>query len=130
MLPDRSPQPPQAAVPAQGGGSLAALSFDIARLMDEPAALDAWDRFRRGERGAFTRQLYTPEGQRTFEEVGLRYRTDAAFRDTVNRYTQEFERLLAEVSRDDRDGSVSRTYLASETGKVYTLLAHASGRLD
>ena len=43
---------------------------------------------------------------------------------------EEFERLLAEVSRDDRDSMLTKTYLTSETGKVYTMLAHASGRFD
>ena len=52
------------------------------------------------------------------------------FRLTVDRYIQEFERLLADVSRDDRDDNLTRTYLTSETGKVYTMLAHAAGRLN
>ena len=42
----------------------------------------------------------------------------------------EFERLLAEVARDDRDSTLTKTYLTSETGKVYTMLAHASGRFE
>ena len=49
---------------------------------------------------------------------------------TVDRYIDEFERLLDEVSRDDRGQVVARTYLTSETGKVYTMLAHAAGRFD
>ncbi len=50
---------------------------------------------------------------------------------TVDRYLAEFERLLEDVSRDERGGqAMVRTYLTSETGKVYTLLAHASGRFD
>ena len=48
----------------------------------------------------------------------------------VDRYIAEFERLLEEVSRDDRGQVVARTYLTSETGKVYTMLAHAAGRFD
>ena len=44
-------------------------------------------------------------------------------------YRAEFERLLDQVGRDDRGQVLTRTYLASDTGKVYTLLAHASGRL-
>ena len=40
------------------------------------------------------------------------------------------QRLLDEVSRDDRGQVVARTYLTSETGKVYTMLAHAAGRFD
>ena len=33
-------------------------------------------------------------------------------------------------SREERDPALARTYLTSETGKVYTMLAHASGRFD
>ena len=42
----------------------------------------------------------------------------------------EDQTLLDEVSRNERDPSVARNYLSSETGKVYTLLAHATGRFD
>ena len=41
-----------------------------------------------------------------------------------------FERLLGEAAKDDRDSMVAKTYLTSETGKVYTMLAHASGRFE
>ena len=59
------------------------------------------------------------------------YRADRNFHGTVDRYLTEFERLLEDVSRDERGGqAMVRTYLTSETGKVYTLLAHASGRFD
>jgi hypothetical protein len=109
--------------------SLDSLSAEIARVVDENALINAWDRFRRGDRTAFSRRLYTAQGQKTFEDVRQRYAEDNDFRLTVDRYLQEFERLLGEVSRDDRDGLLTRSYLASETGKVYSLLAHASGRL-
>ena len=48
----------------------------------------------------------------------------------MEQYIQEFERLLEDVSRGERGGSVARTYLTSDTGKVYTMLAHAAGRFD
>jgi hypothetical protein len=41
----------------------------------------------------------------------------------------DFQRLLEDVARNDRDNMVTQTYLTSDTGKVYTMLAHASGRL-
>jgi hypothetical protein len=34
------------------------------------------------------------------------------------------------VSREERGQMLARTYLTSETGKVYTMLAHAAGRFD
>jgi len=110
--------------------SLDSLSVDIARMIDHDAAADLWDRYKRGERNVFTRRLYTLQGQQAFDEIRKKYRADREFKQTVDRYISEFERLLEEVSRDDRGQMVARTYLTSETGKVYTMLAHAAGRFD
>jgi hypothetical protein len=110
--------------------SLDALSVDIARMIDNDAAADLWERYKRGERGAFTKRLYTVQGQRAFEEIRGKYRSDQDFRQTVEHYIHEFERLLDDVSRGDRGPTVARNYLTSDTGKVYTMLAHAAGRFD
>ncbi|MCS0504143.1 hypothetical protein, partial [Ancylobacter mangrovi] len=110
--------------------SLDSLSVDIARMIDHETAVDLWERYTRGERNVFTRRLYTMQGQQTFEEIRRKYRRDLEFRDTVDRYISEFERLLEQVSRDERGQQLTNTYLTSDTGKVYTLLAHAAGRFD
>jgi hypothetical protein len=110
--------------------SLDSLSVDIARMIDHDAAADLWDRYKRGERNVFTRRLYTLQGQKAFDEIRAKYRGDREFKQTVDRYIAEFERLLDDVSRDDRGQIVARTYLTSETGKVYTMLAHAAGRFE
>ena len=68
--------------------------------------------------------------EQAFDDIRKKYRADREFKQTVDRYISEFERLLEEVSRDDRGQVVARTYLTSETGKVYTMLAHAAGRFD
>jgi hypothetical protein len=110
--------------------SLDSLSVDIARMIDHDAAAELWERYNRGERNVFTRRLYTMQGQKAFDEVRRRYKSDREFRQTVDRYIGEFERLLNEVARDDRGQVMARTYLTSETGKVYTMLAHAAGRFE
>lgn len=112
-----------------GGNPLESLSLDIARLMDRNLAGEMWDRYQRGESKVFTKRLYTPAGQKAFDEVARKYRADRNFKQTVDRYITEFERLLDEVARDDRGPAVLRGHLTSETGLVYTLLAHAAGRL-
>jgi len=122
-------EPSEAPDARPAGETLDALTQDIAELIDTDAASEMWERWRRGDAGAVTRRLYTEQGQATFDEIRRRCRTDAQFRDTVTRYTQEFERLLAKIAQSDRDGSQWRAYLLSNTGKVYTMLAHASGRL-
>ena len=123
---------PQESPRAERSGidSLDSLAVDIARMIDHDAAAELWERYNRGERNVFSRKLYTPQGQRAFEEIRKKYRSDRDFTRTVDRYISEFERLLEEVSRDDRGQVVARTYLTSETGKVYTLLAHAAGRFE
>jgi hypothetical protein len=110
--------------------SLDSLSVDIARMIDHDAAAELWERYKRGERNVFTRRLYTLQGQQTFEEIRKRYRADREFRQTVDRYIGEFERLLEEVSQGDRGQATARSYLTSDTGKVYTMLAHAAGRFE
>jgi hypothetical protein len=110
--------------------SLDSISGDIARMIDHDAAVELWDRYRRGERNVFSRRLYTIEGQQAFDEIRRKYRREQEFKHTVDRYVDEFERLLAEATREERDPALARSYLTSETGKVYTMLAHASGRFD
>ena len=78
----------------------------------------------------FDPRIYTPQGRATFAEIQRRYRTDAEFRRSVDRYVSEFERLLGDVVKNDSDAKRTDAYLTSETGKVYTMLAHASGRFD
>ena len=126
--PPRRPAARRAARRATRIELLDSLSVDIARMIDHDAAAELWDRYKRGERNVFTRRLYTMQGQKTFDEIRKKYRGDREFKQTVDRYIGEFERLLEEVSRDDRGQVVARTYLTSETGKVYTMLAHAAGR--
>ncbi|KND17530.1 hypothetical protein ADZ37_17415, partial [Pannonibacter phragmitetus] len=110
--------------------SLNSLSMDIARAIDHETFIDLWDRYKRGERHVFTRRLYTLQGQQTFDEIRQKYGRDPEFRTAVDRYIADFEQLLTQVSRNDRDNMLGQTYLTSDTGKVYTMLAHASGRLD
>jgi len=117
-------------LPPAAAESLDSIAVDITRMIDHEAAAELWDRYKRGERNVFTRKLYAMQGQRAFENIRRRYRSDHKFMQTVDQYIAEFEHLLDEVSRDDREQMVARTYLASETGKVYSMLAHAAGRFD
>ncbi len=134
----RAPEPDQgyagagfgtrAAPPAQGGGGQLRLD-EIARAIDYRTASDVWQRFRSGDRGVLGRHIYTVEGQTTFDEMVRRYEREADFRTMVDRYIADFERLLGDAEASDPDGRMLQNYLTSELGRVYLLLAHASGRL-
>ncbi|NRA86921.1 MAG: hypothetical protein HRU28_05915 [Rhizobiales bacterium] len=110
--------------------SLNAISLDLARALDHEAPDQLWARYRNGERNVFTRRLYTLRGQKLFDEVSLKYQNDGGFKRDVDRYIGDFEDLLTKVYEKDRDSMLIDTYLSSETGKIYLMLAHASGRLD
>jgi hypothetical protein len=77
----------------------------------------------------FSRQLYTPAGRQAFEEIRRRYLGEPEFRATIDTYVRNFEELLAETGRNDRDGQQTLDLLTGEAGKVYTMLGHAAGRL-
>jgi hypothetical protein len=117
------------APPPRAPETLEELTQGIADLVDSAAAAETWDKWRRGDTAAISRRLYTEAGLQAFDEIRRRYRANPQFRETVTRYVQEFERLLAKAGQNDRDGSQWRAYLVSNAGKVYTILAHASGRL-
>lgn len=116
------------AQPASAGNGSELRLNDIASAIDQQTADVAWQRFRRGERGVFNRQLYTHQGQATFDEISGRYQRDPAFRSTVDRYISDFEQLLTDAERKGQNGQAINHYLTSETGRVYMMLAHASGR--
>jgi hypothetical protein len=123
--------PPQRPDPyAPRGSQSQGLRLDeIARAIDHRTAAEVWQRFRAGERGVLGRHLYSLDGQATFDEISRRYDRDQDFRATVDRYIGDFERLLNEAEQNDPEGRMLQNYMTSETGRVYLLLAHASGRL-
>jgi hypothetical protein len=123
-VPGSAPRP---AAPAPDSGQLRL--DEIARAVDYRTATEIWQRFRAGERGVLGRHIYNPEGQATFDEISRRYGRENEFRSTVDRYIADFERLLGEAETSDPEGRMLQNYLTSESGRVYLLLAHASGRL-
>src|SRR5262249_23178321 len=55
--------------PAQPSQRLEAISLDVTRMIDHAAAADAWERYRRGEANAFSRQIYVGRGPQAFDEI-------------------------------------------------------------
>ncbi len=118
------------APPVQAASASGQLRLDeIARAIDHRTAAEVWQRFRAGERGVLGRHIYSLDGQTTFDDISRRYDREDDFRTTVDRYIGDFERLLGEAEQSDPDGRMLQSYLTSENGRVYLLLAHASGRL-
>jgi hypothetical protein len=102
-------------LPNDDGNSL---SSDVAHMIDQDVAADLWKRYNRGERNISSRRLYTPQGRKAFEEMRKRYNADREFRQIVDSYIGGVDQILGQVD------------VASETGQIYTLLAHAAGRFE
>lgn len=115
--------------PNQVVESLNSLSVDIANAIDHETSVELWDRYQRGETSVFTRRLYTLQGQQTFDEIQNKYSRNGDFRTAVDRYINDFEQLLGKETSNGQNQALTQSYLTSDTGKVYTMLAHASGRL-
>ncbi len=103
---------------------------DIADAVDQDTVVEVWKRYHRGDRSVISRDVYNRQGQSTFDQVQRRYRSDAAFRHIADRYMADFEKVLKDASQAGQDSKALQNYLVSETGKIYLMLAHASGRLD
>jgi predicted DNA-binding protein len=119
----------QPAAPAPSAPGAQLQLDEIARAIDAYTAGQVWQRMRAGEPNVLGRHIYTPDGQATFDEVTRRYEREAEFRGSVDRYIGDFERLLGDAELADPSGGILQSYLTSDQGRVYLLLAHASGRL-
>ncbi|MEL6088820.1 hypothetical protein [Bartonella schoenbuchensis] len=111
-------------------GSLNSLATSILKAINHNAIVELWNHYRRGQKNIITEQLYTSNGRMIFEMIKQKYISDINFKDSVNQYIADFEKLLRDVSRSSGNTRTARQYLISDTGKVYTILAHASGRIQ
>jgi hypothetical protein len=118
------------AAATQAPGTFSGLTQEIARAIDVKALTDAWTHYQAGEANAFSRRIYTLPGQGTYDEVRKKLQRDPEFARTAQVYMAEFEQLLKRAAGGPRPVEEARDYLLSDRGRVYTMLAHASGRLN
>jgi len=110
--------------------TLQSLSIDLDRALEEEPPLDLWKRYRAGERNVFTRRLASLKNTERHQRIADRYKDNAEFRDDAERYMVQFETLLTNAAQQNPDGLIAETYLSSDIGKVYALLAEATGRVS
>jgi hypothetical protein len=127
----------KAATPEQAATSsrhmietLQAMAIDLDRFLEDDPPLELLRRYRNGERNVFARRLVQILGREQAEAIGRKYAEDGEFRETVDRYILQFEALMEQTARSDRENVLVETYLTSQTGKVYVALASAIGRLS
>ena len=112
--------------PANSGFDMAA----AARALDPATAADLWQRLGAGQQGIMVRSIYTPEGRGLFDELVQRWSVEPSFQAVVMQFLADFERVLQEADRIDPSGNTARGHLTADYGRIYLLLAHASGRIS
>ncbi|MEZ5855762.1 MAG: hypothetical protein R3D67_13830 [Hyphomicrobiaceae bacterium] len=100
----------------------------FAAALDQTTASAIWSRLRAGQRGVMVRNIYSPSGRLAFDEVQRRYAADPAFHQTVDRFLADMQRVLRETDQRDPSGRTTLGYIASEQGRCYLFLAHATGK--
>eukprot|EP00435_Cladocopium_sp_Y103_P078965 s1_g2704.t1 len=109
--------------------SLQSIAIDLDRALEQSPPADLWRRYQAGERNVFARRLYNLQGRELYDQISQKYSSEREFRDNADKFMGQFEQLLTEAAERDREGILADTYLTSDTGKVYLLLAQATGRL-
>ena len=109
--------------------SLNSTTIDISKAFDNEVTDTAWAAYLRGDRGIFTRRavrLLNAQDQRAVVDI---YNEDGDFRETVNRYINDFEAMLRSVLSTEEGNAIAVTLLSSDMGKLYVALAQALDRL-
>jgi methyl-accepting chemotaxis protein len=107
---------------------LQSIAVDLNRLLEISINEDDWRRYNRGEKGLFVRKMLGFRERSRLAAITQKYQDEGDFREYVTRYVSQFEGLIAEAKRRDPEGVLGTTFLSSDIGKVYMLLARAIGR--
>ncbi len=107
---------------------LNAASVDIARLLSVEAGEQAWDRYRKGDRGIFARHTTKLADRGINEKIARHFAHDPAFTDEATHYLDMFEKLSRRLESDPEGENLLATIVSSDLGKLYVVIARATGR--
>lgn len=110
-------------------GKLNAAARDLVEAIDGKVPADLERRYNGGEQHVYTHRLYQGRGKKMLELLVDRYDNERLIRGRIDGYVRLFERLLDTVSETPQGEQLVDACLASESGKLYLMLAQASGRL-
>ena len=109
---------------------LNAAARDIVEVIDTELPRDLERRFSGGEQDVYTHHLVDNRGARLPRIVERRYKTERLVRGRIDNFIRLFERMLDTLAETPQGDQLVDASLASESGKLYLLLAQASGRIS
>jgi len=105
-------------------------SRDIVEAVETQLPPELEKRYDAGETHVYSQHLYRNIGPKMQARIKRSYTTDKRTRGRVDAFCRLFERLLDAVQQARNGDQLVDACLASESGKLYLMLAQASGRLD
>lgn len=132
---DRKPKPPQLSRNLSREAEtlirkLNGASRDLVEAIDSDLPRDLEKRFIAGEGNVYTLNLLEDRNRRLPKLIERRYKSERLVRGRVDAYVRLFERLLDTFAETPQGDQLVDASLASESGKLYLLLAQASGRIS
>ncbi|MGE0210218.1 MAG: hypothetical protein AB7S41_00815, partial [Parvibaculaceae bacterium] len=109
---------------------LNSIARDLLEAVEGTLSGDLERRFNNGETHVYTHRLYQSRSNRLFEDIRGRYGKERLVRGRVDAFIRLFERLLDTVAEAPKGDELVDACLSSESGKVYLLLAQATGRIE
>ena len=100
---------------------------DLVEAIDTTLPADLEQRYAAGEDHVYTHRLFEDRGPMMRRLIRKRYQEEKVLRGRVDSYVRLFERLLDTVSETSQGSQLADACLASESGKLYVMLASASG---
>ena len=120
---------PQAPVVQPAHEWLASISQDINQITYPEVLKAYWERVLSGDRSLSVLPSFTTPGLGKIEEARTRYSNEREFRQIIDDYITRFDDHLRNVPAGPQSYSVIRSIIASDQGKVYTLLSTLVGRI-
>jgi hypothetical protein len=103
---------------------------DIVEAIDGDLQRDLEKRFTASEGNVYTLYLIEDRARGLPKLIERRYKSERLVRGRVDAYVRLFERLLDTFAETPQGDQLVDASLASESGKLYLLLAQASGRIS
>jgi hypothetical protein len=108
---------------------LNAVARDLVEAIDGSFPRELERRFAAGERHVYTHRLYDSRSNPFTEILRSRYQSERQLRQRADAYMQLFETLLELMHAQPEGESLAEASLASESGRIYLMLAEAAGRI-
>lgn len=109
--------------------SLNSAAIDVAKLLARDLPDTDWEQYLKGDRSIFARRALRLVDRGERAQISKLHAADSEFRDYVQRYVRDFEKLIGRAMTE-RDGQpLAVTLLSSDLGKLYVALAQSIKRL-